>query len=107
MPTQLSLFVGQTAANGTLTWSEPGAAGVPSDAALVSDNPGVCPITLNPDGTWTAGPAVAPGVANINATGTSAPPDVGPIVADPMVVTVSTRPAAETVVFNPTTATVS
>ena len=75
MPTQLGLFVGQTAANGQLTWSE---AGIPADAALVSDNPAVCPGTLNADGTWTAGPAAAAGVANFTITGTSAAPERWP-----------------------------
>lgn len=104
MPTQLGLFVGQTAANGKLTWSE---ADIPADAALVSDNPAVCPGTLNADGTWTAGPAAAAGVANFTITGTSAAPDVGPVVSDPMVVTVTARPAAETVAFDPASATLS
>jgi hypothetical protein len=96
----LELEVGQTAGPGTMTFNEPTP---PADGAVFSDNPAVCPISLAADGvTWTCGPALSVGVANMSYTGTSAPPDVGPVVVPNMVVTVVAVPVAEQGDFNPT-----
>lgn len=103
----LELQVGQTA-KGQLTFDETTA---PADGAVASDNPAVT-ITLDPTDhiTWTAiGVSVtAPGTpANCTYTGTSAPPDVGPAVVPPMLVTVVPVPVAEHGDFDPTHAVIT
>jgi hypothetical protein len=99
------MTVGDPPHSGVLTFSEPGA---PTDGAVMSDNAAVATVALAPDMiTWTITlvPPVAPadgsGVANITYTGTSSPPDVGPVVVEPLVLTVVAMPAAETGQFNP------
>jgi hypothetical protein len=93
---------GQTAV-GVLTFDE----APPTDGAVTSDNTAVMTISLAPDHiTWTA-IAVAVGTCNFNYTGTSLPPDVGPVVVATMVGTVEAVPAAEVGNFNPATAVIT
>ena len=99
----LQLEVGQTAV-GVATFSEPTP---PADGAVTSDTPAVATISLGSDmETWTC-VGVSVGTATMTWTGTSAPPDVGPVQVAPMVVTVVAVPAAETGDFNPTGATIT
>src|ERR1700747_3538992 len=99
----LQLEVGQTAV-GVATFSE---ATPPADGAVLSDTPAVATISLGADlETWTC-VGVSVGTATMTWTGTSAPPDVGPVQVAPMVVTVVAVPVAETGDFNPTGATIT
>jgi hypothetical protein len=93
---------------GVLTFSEPGPP--PADGAVFSDNLGLATVALAADlVTWTitlvagGGPVAgaAPMIANITYTGTSVPPDAGPVQVAPLVLTVVAIPAAETGQFNP------
>jgi hypothetical protein len=100
---QLSLVVGQTAV-GKLTFDE---TTPPTDGAVMSDNPAVATIMLDPDMvTWTS-VAMAVGSANVTYTGTSVDPDVGPAVVPPMMVTVTAAPVAETGDFDPSHAVIT
>ncbi len=91
-----------------LTFSEPGA---PADGAVMGDNDAVAMMTLAADhATWTitlvpgAGPqtpADPPVVVTFTYTGTSDPPDAGPVVVEPLVLTVVPMAQAETGQFNP------
>jgi hypothetical protein len=89
-----------------MTFSEPGA---PADGAVHGDNDAVATISLDPTdhATWTvtltpgAPPITAPVTVNFTYTGTSDPPDAGPVIAEPMVLTVVPAPTAETAQFNP------
>jgi len=99
----IQLEVGQTAV-GKLTFDEPAP---PADGMVASDTPAVATISLGSDlETWTL-VAVSVGTANITYTGTSAPPDVGPAVVPPMVVTVVAVPVAEQGDFNPSGAVIT
>jgi|HubBroStandDraft_2_1064218.scaffolds.fasta_scaffold295404_3 hypothetical protein len=95
----LQMTVGDPPHTSKLTFSEPGA---PADGAVASDDPAVATVSLDPTDhvTWTSS-AVGPGIANITYTGTSDPPDAGPVVVEPLVLTVVAAPAAETGQFNP------
>jgi len=104
MMSVMQLEVGQTAV-GMLKFDE---ITPPADGAVSSDNAAVCPISLAADKvTWTAGPALAVGMANFMYTGTSAAPDVGPAVVAPLVTTVIAVPVAEHGDFDPTTAVIT
>jgi hypothetical protein len=89
-----------------LTFSEGGA---PADGAVHSDNPSVADISLDPTDhvSWTitlgtgAASITAPTTVNMTYTGTSDPPDVGPVMVEPLVLTVVPKPVAETGQFNP------
>jgi hypothetical protein len=89
-----------------MTFSEPGA---PADGAVLSDNPPIADIVLDPSdhATWTVtlGAASAsitgPTMVTFTYTGTSDSPDVGAVVVEPMVLTVVPVPTAETGQFNP------
>jgi len=88
---------------GVLTFDE----GPPTDGAVASDNTAVATVTLAADLiTWTV-IAVANGTANVTYTGTSLPPDVGPAMVAPMVVTVQAAPVAEHGDFNSDTAVIT
>lgn len=103
MMSVIQLEVGQTAV-GMLTFDEPAP---PADGAVASDMPAVATISLGADlETWTL-VAMSVGTANVTYTGTSAPPDVGPAVVPPMVVTVVAVPVAEHGDFNPTGAVIT
>jgi len=95
----LQIAVGETHGPKQLTFSEPGA---PVDGAVMSDNPAVATISLDATDhiSWTV-VGVGVGIANMTYTGTSDPPDVGPVVVEPLVVTVVAAPMAETGQFNP------
>lgn len=93
----LELEVGQIH-DSTMTFNEPSP---PPDGAVSSDNPAVATIVLDADRiTWHA-TAVSVGVANMSYTGTSALPDVGPVVVPNLVLTVVAVPVAEQGDFNP------
>jgi hypothetical protein len=98
----LALEVGQTAV-GTMTFT----LAPPSDGAVASDTPAVATIALAADMvTWTLH-AIGIGTANMTYTGTSMPPDVGPCVVLPMVVTVTAVPLAEGGDFAPSGAVIT
>ena len=96
------MTVGDPPRSGKLTFSEPGA---PANGAVASDNPVVASISLDPTDhvTWTITLAAGggPGVCNITYTGTSDPPDSGPVIVEPLVLTVVAVPPQETGQFNP------
>src|SRR6266702_1276155 len=96
---ELSLIVGQTAV-GSLTFDE---IDPPPDGAVSSADPSLVTITLDADHvTWTCvGAAVTLAPVAVTFAGTSAPPDVGPAVVPPMMVTVTAAPVAEHGDFNP------
>lgn len=103
----LELQVGQTAV-GKLTFDETTA---PPDGAVASDNPAVT-IALDPTDhiTWTAfGASVtaANTPASCTYSGTSVPPDTGPAIVPPMMVTVVPVPVAEHGDFDPATAVIT
>jgi hypothetical protein len=104
----LAMTVGDPPHTSALTFSEAGPP--PANGAVASDAPGLVTVSLAADlVTWTAtlvaggGPTAgaAPMIANITYTGTSTPPDVGPVQVEPLVITVSPTPVAETGQFNP------
>ncbi len=78
----------------------------PLDGAVVSDNPAIATISLDPTDhvTWLVR-GVALGDANCSYTGTSVLPDVGPAVVPVMIVHVVAAPVAETGDFDPAAAT--
>lgn len=102
----LQMTVGDAPHTGTLTFSELGA---PADGAVQSDNPMVADISLDSTdhASWTitlgsgAATITDPTVVNMTYTGTSDPPDVGPVMVEPLVLTVMPAPVAETGQFNP------
>jgi hypothetical protein len=101
----LQMFVGDPPHTSKLTFSEPGA---PADGAVQSDNPSVATISLDPTDhvTWTVTLATGlsitgPATVNLTYTGTSDPPDAGPVMVEPCVLTVMPKPVAETGQFNP------
>ncbi len=97
------MTVGQQAV-GVLTFD----GGVPPDGAVASDNPAVCPVSLASDGiTWTAGPSLAEGIANMTYTGTSVAPLSGPSLVPAVVITIQAVPVAETGSFNEDTAVIT
>jgi hypothetical protein len=83
-----------------LTFSEPGA---PADGAVHSDNEPLATISLDPTdhATWTITLGTGIGTATMTYAGTSDPPDAGPVVVEPLVLTVVPVPTAETGQFNP------
>jgi hypothetical protein len=88
---------------GVMTFDE----GPPTDGAIVSDNPAVATASLAADLiTWTV-VGVSVGNCTVSYTGTSLPPDVGPVEVAPMAVTVAAAPVAETGNFNPDTAVIT
>lgn len=105
----IPLVVGQHAV-GHLTFSESGA---PSDGAVASSDPSTATISLDADGiTWTVVAVNAPDPSNptvvtMTYSGTSTPPDTGPVVVPPMTIAVSAVPIAETGNFNPSGAVIS
>lgn len=106
MVSVLQLEVGQTAV-GVCTFSEPTP---PPDGAIASDNPAVTVSLAADHETWTCvavSPTAANTPANVTYTGTSVPPDVGPVQVAPMMVTVVPVPVAETGDFNPSGATIT
>lgn len=105
----INMVVGQQAV-GQMSFSESGA---PSDGAVMSSDPSTATISLDPDGiTWTVQAVNAPDPSNptvvtMSYTGTSMPPDTGPVVVSPMTIAVSAAPIAETGNFNPSSATIT
>jgi tartrate dehydratase alpha subunit/fumarate hydratase class I-like protein len=101
---ELSLVVGQTATS-KMTFDE---IDPPADGAVTSDNPAVATISLDPTDhvSWTCVAAGA-GTTNVTYTGTSSPPDAGPAVVPPMIVTVTIAPVAEHGDFDPTSAVIT
>jgi hypothetical protein len=98
-----SFVVGQTAV-GKLTFD---LTTPPPDGAVVSDNPAVATISLAADlVTWTCH-AVSVGTANATYTGTSVPPDMGPAIVPPMIISPTAAPAAEHGDFGPESAVIS
>jgi hypothetical protein len=116
MPTMVGPHALPPVVLATLTPSAPGnkAVGVltfdeapPADGAVVSDNPAVATVALAADLiTWTV-TGVSIGNCTVSFTGTSLPPDVGPVQVAPMAVTVAAAPVAETGNFNPATAVIT
>ncbi len=106
----LQMAVGDAPHSSVMTFSESGPA--PSDGAVTGDNDAVAMMTLDPSdhASWTitlvpgAGPASPtdpPVVITFSYTGTSVPPDAGPVMVEPLVLTVVPVPVAETGQFNP------
>jgi hypothetical protein len=96
----LALKPGQTAVS-KMTFSEAGAAApAPTDGAVMSDNPAVATLALDPTdmSTWTA-VGVAVGTCNGTYTGTGA--DGTPCTVPPMVITVAAALMPESGDFDP------
>ena len=100
---QMTFSAPGNVAVGVLTFDE----APPTDGAVASDNPAVATISLAADLiTWTV-TGVSAGTANFTYSGTSLPPDVGPVQVAPMVGTFVAQPVAETGNFNPATAVIT
>lgn len=96
----LQMFEGDPPHSSKMSFSEPGA---PADGAVAGDNDPVATMSLDPTdhASWTITLGSGAGTVNFNYTGTSDPPDAGPVVVEPLVLTVVPKPAAETGQFNP------
>jgi hypothetical protein len=98
----LQMTVGDPPHTSKLTFSEPGA---PADGAVMIDNSAMAAVMLDPTdhATWTItlDPSGTTGTGNITYSGTSDPPDAGPVIVEPLVLTVVPKPTAETGQFNP------
>jgi hypothetical protein len=95
---------GQTAV-GVCTFDE----APPADGAFTSDNPAVATVSLAADLVTYTVTYVGDGTAMLTYTGTSLPPDAGPVVMahNPISVTCTSTPVAETGDTNPGGAVVS
>jgi hypothetical protein len=69
------------------------------------DNAAIAAVTLDTTDhvTWTItlDPSGTTGTGTVTYSGTSDPPDAGPVIVEPLVLTVVLKPAAETGQFNP------